>query len=557
MSSTRRVFYYIVSIVSLSVMSAGFGALLYLILNLAITGETSRLPLNFAGHQLSLGLAEVIIGTPLWFFFWRSLQRQVEGHAAEIGAGIRQFYLHLIFLVTSIMSLYMGSSLLKWLMAGAPRSENASGSLATLIVIAAIWLYHWRIAAQEGRPSEIARTLRRWYIYIVSGWGLVWLTVGLVQVVYASAAYLAGGSEVLIRGPFWTENVRTFASWILLGGLWWGHHWFRLSKGDVDSTLRQVYIYLLAIVGGSVAGLVALVITLQRSLNWLFQAASSSDAVYFQFLGWTLPLLVISIGIVAYHQMVSLEEAGQLQERRLSSKRVHFYILSFLGLGSLTAGLLILLGIVLNLPLSQSAPNWWRGQLALGLALLLVALPLFWYYWRQIARLVLKGGLVEWKARSRRIYFYLIIVVSILGLVGGLVFLVYQILNAALTAAIDLQVYRDCIKGLLAIFASAPLLFYHWRQVRLEQKKGAEAGLSTKIVSLLGGAASEQLARLLGEKLGRKIHFLQFASVETASKIWSEEEISRVVHEIEASPLSHVMIVVKEGQISIWPYQEK
>jgi hypothetical protein len=557
MSSIRRVFYYIVSIVTLSVMSAGAGTLLYLVLNPAITGDMSKLPPNFVGHQLSLGLAELIIGAPLWFLFWRSIQRQVHDNATEIGAAARHIYLNLIFLVTAITSLFMASDLLKWLIGGAHRSENAAGSLATLIVLACLWLYHWRTTDKDGRPSPVSRTLRRWYIYVVSAWGLIWLIVGAVQLIYASASYISGGSSVLIRGSFWTDNARTFATWILLGGLWWGHHWFRLSKGDIDSTLRQVYIYLLTIVGGSVAGLVALVITIQRLLILALQTDGFSNPDYFQFLGWTVPLMVIAIGIVAYHQNVSQEEAGQVQERRLSSRRVHLYILSFLGLASLVAGLLILLGLVLNLPLSQSAAGWWRSQLAQGIALVIVAVPLFSYYWSRVAILAFKGGLVEWKARSRRIYFYLIIVASILGLVGGMVYLIYQILNAALTSGINMEVYRATIRGFQAVVVSTPFFIYHWRQVRAEQKKGAEAGVGPKTVSLLGDSHSQQLVQLLEEKLGHKVHFLQSAGTESESKMWSQEEVSQVLQDIAASPLSRIMIVVSEGKIMVLSYQEK
>src|SRR5512143_1585593 len=146
MSSVRRAFYYIISLVTLSVMSAGFGTLFYLVLNLIISGGGERLPSNFAGQHLSLGLAELIIAGPLWFFFWRSLQRQVKGREAEIGASLRQLYLNLILTVTALVALFMASSVLEGLMGGADREPNAAGSLATLIVVVAVWLCDWRVA---------------------------------------------------------------------------------------------------------------------------------------------------------------------------------------------------------------------------------------------------------------------------------------------------------------------------------------------------------------------------------------------------------------------------
>ena len=54
----------------------------------------------------------LVIGAPLWFFFWRGLQRQVNGHTAEIGSAIRKAYLNLILLVTALITLFAASNLL-------------------------------------------------------------------------------------------------------------------------------------------------------------------------------------------------------------------------------------------------------------------------------------------------------------------------------------------------------------------------------------------------------------------------------------------------------------
>jgi len=103
---------------------------------------------------------------------------------------MRQVFLKLILTVTSLMALSTAESLFNWLMAGAPRAQQAGGSLATLIITAAIWYYHWRISENEGHPSPAAGTLRRWYVYIASGSGLVQLAIGVVQLVHAASLTL-------------------------------------------------------------------------------------------------------------------------------------------------------------------------------------------------------------------------------------------------------------------------------------------------------------------------------------------------------------------------------
>ena len=422
-----------------------------------------------------------------------------------------------------------------------------------------IWFYHWRISEQEGHPTPPARTLRRWYVYVASGWGLVWLSAGIVRLIYNAVLHLTSPGIQFISGSFWGEPV----SWIVLGGLWWGFHWFRMARNDIDSALRQVYIYLLAIVGSSIAGLVALVITINQVLVWALGTANNTAGDYFRFLGWTIPAIIVSAAVWGYHQVLAQEEASRLQERKLSSKRVHLYIMSFLGLGTMVAGLIILLGIILDLianvvssPVTIEA-GWWQEQLALGLALLVVAVPLWWYYWNRVIRLAAAGGLTEWKARSRRIYLYVIIAAAILALAADLVNIIYQILSGAMTGNFGINVFRSSVWSLQSLVVAVPLLIYHWRIAREDQRRGAEAAVVRKEVSVLAGSeAGDIIARLEG-KLGIKIRILQFSGPAMEIPPLSDEELAVLAGQIESSPTTRVMLIVYEGKVLVLPYQEK
>ena len=243
---------------------------------------------------------------------------------------------------------------------------------------------------------------------------------------------------------FWTDSVRGYTSWIPLGGLCWGFHWFRMAKGDIDSTLRQVYIYLLTIVSSSVAGLVAISLTLYRVFVWTFGAANRPAGDYFQFLGWTIPTIIVTAAIWAYHQSLAQEEAAQLRERRLSARRVHLYIMSFLGLGTMIGGLIILLRLLLNLAAEPGVG--WRNNLSLCLALILVGAPLWWLYWNRVIQTAKQGGIAEWRARSRRIYLYVIIGAAIIALATDLVNIIYQILNGGITGNFGINAPEDRVE---------------------------------------------------------------------------------------------------------------
>ena len=144
--------------------------------------------------------------------------------------------------------------------------------------------------------------MRRWYVYILAGFGLVWLAVGLVQLINAAVINLPVWGNTLVRGQFWDNTAQMSIAMILLGGVTWYFHWFRMARGDFDSTLRQVYFYLLTISGGAITALVASTILLFRFFLWVFGGTPISISPHFQFLGWAVPTILVGLAIWGYHR---------------------------------------------------------------------------------------------------------------------------------------------------------------------------------------------------------------------------------------------------------------
>lgn len=564
MSTVKRVYFYTVSIITLGIFAAGGQILLRLGFDIIKGTNLVRIEASgFSREQLSLGLAMLVIGGILWFLFWRAVQRQVSGSPAEIGSTIRKLFLNIILVVAALGGLYAAVEVLVWLMAGVPREQFSSGGLATLIVAGAIWYYHWRVAEGEGQPSPAAKTLRRWYVYLLSAWGLVSLSIGLVQLINHAILSLPVWGEVIAYGGFWNSSVRGNLGWILLGGLTWAFHWFRMARGDYDSTLRQVYLYLLAILGGAIAGLVALI----TSLSGVFRFALGGLVVapHFQFLSWTVPTMLVAAAVWVYHQQVVREEAAQLLERQFSARRVLFYLMSFIGLGTLVAGLIMLTGVLLELLVNAVSrgtvavsPGWWRDQLAIFLALLLVAIPIWLYYWNKVLQMATAGGVAEWRARSRRIFLYVVVGVAIITLAADLVNIVYQLLNGLLQGTFGVEALRGSKWSLQTLVVAIPVLLYHWRVLRQDQRLGAEKLPLRKAVTLLAGEPAIGLISRIEEKLGSKIRRLHYIGQTPEDiPVLSDEEVDRLVSDIQAAPSDKVMLVAARGKVMVLPYQEK
>jgi len=566
MSTVKRVYFYTVSIITLGIFAAGGHILLRLGFDIIKGYTLARIETpSFSSEQLSLGLAMLVIGGVLWFLFWRAVQRQVAGSPTEIGSTIRKLFLNIILVVAALVGLYAAVEFLVWLMAGVPREQFSSGGLATLIVTSAIWYYHWRVEEREGQPSPAAKTLRRWYVYLLSAWGLVSLSVGLVQLLTTAILHLPVWGETIASGGFWSSSVRSNLGWILFGGATWAFHWFHMARGDSDSTLRQVYLYLLAILGGTIAGLVALTTSLFNVFRFALGSLSAASDTYFQFLGWTVPTMLVAAAVWTYHQQVVREETAQLQGRQLSSQRVLFYLMSFVGLGTLITGLIMLIGILLELPINMVnrelvaiSPGWWRDQLAMSLALLLVATPIWLYYWNKVLRMATAGGIAERRVRSRRIFLYVVVGAAIITLAADLVNIVYQLLNGLLQGTFGVEVFRGSKWSLQTLVVAIPVLLYHWRVLRQDQRLGAEKLLLRKTVTLLADESAAGLVSKIEAKLGSRIRLLRYLGQTPEDiPVLSDEEVDRLVSDIQAAPSDKVMLVAAGGKVTVLPYQEK
>ena len=393
----------------------------------------------------------------------------------------------------------------------------------------------------------------------MAGFGLVWLAVGLAQLINTAVINLPVWGDTLVRGQFWNSTAQMSIALILLGGLTWYFHWFRMARDDFDSALRQVYFYLLTISGGAITALVASTILLYRFFIWVFGGTAISASPHFQFLGWAVPTILVGLAIWGYHSRLVQEEAGKVQEKRQSAQRLYFYLMSFLGLGTLAAGLSILLGILLDTSTSLTATSgWWQNQLALSLALLLMGTPLWLYYWNGILKRVQSGGITEWRALSRRIFLYVIIGVSIVTLAADLVNIVYQLLRGILQGNFSANFLHDSKWSLQTLIVAAVLLWYHWQILRTGQRRGAESVVIRRNVTLLADDRTGELASRLEGKLGIKIHTL-YQVVQAGEKLPSlpDEEIDRLVNEILSSPSNKIILVVLSGKATVLAYQDK
>jgi len=555
MSTVRRVFFYVVSLVTLGMFAGGIANLLRICFNMI-----GRENASFGREQFSLGLAMLVIGGALWFLFWRAIQRQVSGNPAEAGSAIRKLYLNIILLVAAMDVLPGAVNFLRWILAGVPLDEFPSWGLSMLIVGGGIWYYHWRVQEQEGQPSAAARTLRRWYVYILSAYSLAMLAASVIQLLDAVIFHLPVWGGDVTTGQFWNRDIQGSLAWILIGGSSWFFHWFRMARDDVDSVLRQVYLYLLAITGSAIAGLVALISALFALFRMAFGGVGDIVSADFFFLSWTIPTMLVAAIIWFYHRQV-VQEEPQVEQQRLSAQRVVLYLMSFLSLGALITGLILLIGILLDLWIraangsTMGTSLWWQRQLSLSLALILVGMPIWMYYWKGVQRMTDEGGIVEREARSRRIFLYTVLGIALITLAADLVNIIYQLINGLLQGTFGVEVLRGVEWSLQTLIIPLPVFIYHWRLLQQDRRSGAEAVQLRKRVTMIADESAADVVSKLEARLKIRIRLLRQLG-ESPVPVPSDEEIDKLVSDIQAAPGDRVMLVVTPGGIVVLPYED-
>ncbi len=196
------------------------------------------------------------------------------------------------------------------------------------------------------------------------------------------------------------------------------------------------------------------------------------------------------------------------------------------------------------------------SKLSICLALLIVATPIWLYYWKTVLQMAEEGGVVERGARSRRVYLYVILAVVIILLAADLVNIVFQLLNGLLQGKFGVDILRNVRWSLQTLLLPVPVLLYHWHVLRQDQRLGTEKLPPAKTVTLLAGEPAAGLISRIEEKLGSRLHLLRHLGQPPENiPALSDEELNSLVSEIQAAPGDKVMLVAAGGRLMVLPYQ--
>lgn len=502
MGAARRLYLYVVAIVSLAVAAVGVYNLLAVLVAEAADRIGATILVTTAGatrEQVSLAIALVIVGLPIWMIHWTLAERGLRGTdaraAADRASTIRALYLFLVTVVTlafaATAAIGLSSRLLGWLL-GAEIGSDLSDQLAILVTALPVWLFH--VGAERRGPIGPYTRLYRY------GAAFAMLAVALFAATSAIETFLEvviGRPEFGLGTEWWRESLASSIAAIVIGlGVWW-IHWRMDPFGTSDaagsdedervSRLRETYFGVVLLLTVSFAA-VALAGALAELGRWGLGSAETTDLLGF-LEGVVGPLIAVVPFIVAgwLHVRYRAREAAAAGALvAASSARVERYLLAVVGLAFLAVGVGQLLGVVAETLLVGgvlvSDEDVVRRQVPWHVAQAIVGLVIWLPAWTWILHRRAAAPEVERRSAAGRAYLFLVIGVALLACVPSAAFVLYRLIDTALGGH-GIGLAGELALPLAAIVVGAVVAAYHGAILRGDLRTTVEAAPAATVAS--------------------------------------------------------------------------
>ena len=485
MKSIRRLYFYLVALISVEVVVWGLISLLRSIVDETISG---------GADALAQALALILVGVPIFLIHWLWAQRASAREEEEKEASLRAIYLYAILLGTLIpvaqnVLSFVNRALVQSTGLGverafsAFRNQSLADNLIAIVMNLIVAAYFWNVLRGEWatlKDKENFSEVRRLYRYIWMLYGLL-MTVFGAQQILRFLIYIPGD----ILGEMGREVVVNGTALLVVGTPVWVYSWRVIQDSlpdpaEMGSNLRLGILYLL-----SLGGVITVITTAAMLVNTLVTRLLGAD--------WTIQHFVqqlggpISVGVPlgmvwAYygHWLNRHIEAIGDKVRQAGMKRLYNYILAFIGLVVSFVGVATLLTFIIDMTTSKSflMGDSNRSSLATAISSLVVGLPLWLLTWRPMqAEAMAQNEMGDHARRSvlRKTYLYLALFASVIGGMATAVALVYQLIRLVLTGDVGSDFVNTLLNIIQLLFLFVVVLLYHLNVLRADGASMADA----------------------------------------------------------------------------------
>lgn len=503
MDTVRRLYLYAMSAVSLAVLAYGLQTLLTVALH--GLGLRAGVPVFGDGsgdrQALSLAIALVGVGLPVWAIHWWLVERSVRRSAdaeAERFSGIRAFYLSAVLGMFILVGVLAAMGLVRLvidkvmpLSDGYYGYEDLAATLATLFVVGAGWALHAqtrRVDVTGGELRNGAAWLPRLYRYLVAFFGLMIFARGLGELAKLAIVYVGGSPEFDPNsgsGINYSYQLHQAVPAAIVGlAAWVSHAWAsdRVAASDGwhgaserASRIRLGY-WPLVIGVAAIVSIMSLADGLEAIFRQVVGAGVAPNDSYLPDQSLAVEIAAAAAAAVPWlaiwwlHRGWARDAASTSAEpsRRVLTDRLERHVSAAVGLafGAIATGWLV--GILIDVVLggNRAVGVGWRLELSQYLAWALLGLPLWIWNWSRLQALRQADPTGEASSAVRRAYLLLAIGVAIVSTLGSLAIVLYRLVGYLLGAGLGGNAVSELSTPLGVLAIAALVVAYHGLQLR-------------------------------------------------------------------------------------------
>jgi hypothetical protein len=499
MQAARRLYLYAMSGITLGVIAFG----LVLLLRVLFDGffpdpfDDGYGSYDSSPEQLSQAIAMLGVGVPVWAVHWWLVQRGLrQGRPErdeERGSMLRAIYLTGILFISLFVWVTSAASVLQWfatdLLKIVPEYtfQDPLGAATGGVTAFAIWLYHGLVRRGDlaaGPVSGPAAWVPRLYLYgvsIVSGY--VALTV--VGTIVNSVIW---GSDLGLEKDYAAFSLTQQVIAAMAFAVVWLGHWTYANRLMRDEGWRgteervsrtRVGAFVTIVVVAAASTLIGLVGALNVVLGMILprEPGLNFDGVpNVEFEASAVAAALVTAGLWAavwwtHNRALKREPAAADPLRALHQERLagHGVAAAALAIGATGAGWLLgyLIDLVLGKQVSIGNSSW---QLAEFVALALVGLVAWAWFWRPIVarRRVDPSG--EANSTIRRTFLYLTIGVALVVAIATAAVILYRFVGLVVGTGSGGSLASELAAPLGGLIAAAAVLAYHGLALRGDQR---------------------------------------------------------------------------------------
>ncbi|HPH97779.1 MAG TPA: DUF5671 domain-containing protein [Anaerolineaceae bacterium] len=506
----KRIYFYLMALISLEVVVWGIINLARTILNTTTIGS---LAVDLAG-----ALSSILVGLPIFLFHWLKAQNEALKDDEERGSGVRAafFYAALFILLAPVaQNLLAMASRAFFLLFNAPgtpyigEGQGWGDNLAAVIVnlLVAIYFYirlqsDWKALPAHPPLGDVRRFYRYLWVLYSLALGLFGIQQTLLFVLRLPADTIDAAEDLLSNG----------LAFMLVGIPLWVVMWQMVQRSTVQPGERSSNLRLSVLYGLALAAAVVTISAGVSVLSTLFDALFKplTMAAFFERSATALSVTA-SAGLVwAYYLHWLNLDLREISEapRQAALRRVYGYLLAALGFGFMLSGIIQLTGVLIDqifgTPISAYT---YYSPLSAGLATLLAGLPLWLVFWLGLQKEALQSGDAGDHARRsvlRKIYLYVAIFANLAGTMAGAGMLFFLLLRSLLGDPPE-EALRQGVENARLLLVFALWLAYHIatlvRDGRTASQSLIEKHSAFPVIILDDGSG---VAEALRQELGRQ-----------------------------------------------------